>query len=290
MKTLIIDGNNLVHRTFWVTKHRVDSYDPVLGDNIENLHVYFTLNAINSYVSMFKPTKIYVAWDEKPDYEANIRKETLSEYKGNRSSDVSPHQNNEIIKHFLELLGIQSIFPRELEADDVIAYICNETAGQKVIISVDKDFMQLVNENVTLFDPIRKKEFNNNNFEESTGYSTIKDWMTAKCLMGDKSDNVSGIPKFGKVKVKKFLDGYITLNESEEAIFERNMSLFNLQKYNSMERESLYYKVQLDNPVKGNWKDFVSECTDRSFHNILKKKESWYSLFFMQQKLSSLFT
>ena len=83
----------------------------------------------------------------------------LTEYKGNRSSDSTPHQHNEAIKEMLGLLGIKSVFPRELEADDVIAYLCKETEGKKVIISVDRDFIQLVNEDVTLFDPIRKKEF-----------------------------------------------------------------------------------------------------------------------------------
>ena len=289
MKTLIIDGNNLVHRTFWIVKTRISDQEQSTSDSIENLHIYFTLNAINSYVSMYKPTKILVAWDEKPDYESNIRKSMLTEYKGNRSSDSTPHQHNEAIKEMLGLLGIKSVFPRELEADDVIAYLCKETEGKKVIISVDRDFIQLVNEDVTLFDPIRKKEFSSTNFKEATEHNNVKEWMTAKCLAGDKSDNVAGIPKFGKVKINKYLNGEITLTEEEQSVFDRNRDIFCLSRYKNTPRELEYYNNQMAQSVKGSWKDFIKSCEVRSFQNILKKKESWYSLFFMQQKLSSLF-
>ena len=285
MKTLIIDGNNLTHRTYWVAKHRVGGVDEDIG----NLHVYFTLNAICSYVSQFKPTKTYIAWDEKPDYEVNVRKDLHSDYKNNRSSDNSPHQQNETIKQFLNLLGIQSLFPRELEADDVISYLCSTLPGQKVIVSVDRDFIQLVNNETVLFDPIRKTEFNCNNLKETTGYSDVSSWMTAKCLTGDKSDNVTGIPKFGKVKVQKYLDGNLTLTSEEQVIFERNKELFCLSRYSNMARELDYYNEQIKQDVVGDWKEFIACCKDKEFHNIINKKENWYSLFFLQQKLTSLF-
>ena len=81
---------------------------------------------------------------EKKEYKPNIRKSILKEYKGNRTKDSTPHQNNEVIKSILYSMGINSIFPRELEADDIVAYICREHEGSKVIISVDRDFLQLV--------------------------------------------------------------------------------------------------------------------------------------------------
>ena len=288
MKTLIIDGNNLVHRTFWTAKtqsKRTGVDDPI---QIANFHIYFTLNAIYSYINRFKPTKTIVVWDEKIEYQQNIRKEVLSEYKGNRSRDNSPHEQNEVIKAMLKNLGISSIFPREREADDIVAYICKTFEGKKVIVSVDRDFLQLVDKNTILYDAIRKREFVLETFTEDTGY-TKKEWLNAKCLLGDKSDNVPGIPRFGKAKVRKWLDGELALTDEQEEIFTKNMIVFNLQEVMHHVSAREYYQQQLDNTVTPRWSEFITYCEEYEFSNILKKKEQWHSLFVLSSKLLSMF-
>lgn len=288
--TLIIDGNNLIHRTYWTAKNqaiRTNTADT--PEQIGNLHIYFTLNAIFSYVTKFQPNRTIVVWDEKPDYRVNERKTIFNDYKGGRSNDASPHKNNNVIKSILRTLGISSIFPRELEADDIVAYICKSFDGQKMIVSVDKDFIQLIDSNTSLYDPIRKVEYNNTNLSALIGYDSVDSWFTIKCLTGDKSDNVPGIPKFGKAKIKKYLQGEIHLTESEQEIYERNNSLFNLNKVMNNQEEREYYKSQIDNTVESNWNEFIIECKDRNFNSILNKKEAWYSLFFLRNKLQLLF-
>ena len=71
-------------------------------------------------------------------------------------------------------MGINSILPNQLEADDIVAYICKTREGNKVIVSVDQDFLQLVSSECTLYDPIRKKFFEEGNFEEQTGYQNVR--------------------------------------------------------------------------------------------------------------------
>ncbi len=283
MKTLIIDSNNLVHRTFWTAK-KVSAGNP---DKLPNLHIYFTLNAISSYVRKYNPTKTIAVWDEKLEYIQNSRKTILPEYKGNRSTDNSPHKNNDAIKRLIGNLGIVSIFPREREADDIIAYICKTINGSKVIASVDRDFLQLVDEKTTLFDPIRKREFSLDTFVEDTGY-TKREWLNAKCMLGDKSDNVPGIPRFGKAKIRKWLDGELTLTDEQEEIFTKNMTLFNLNEVMSHTEEKSYYQRQLEVEPTYGWSEFVDECSERGLENILKKKEEWYNLFIMNNKLIQL--
>lgn len=288
--TLIIDGNNLIHRTYWTAKNQAAKTNTAeTPEQIGNLHIYFTLNAIFSYVTKFQPEKTIVVWDEKPDYTVNERKTLFAEYKGGRSTDASPHQNNETIKQLLRTLGIPSIFPRELEADDIVAYICKSFEGTKMIVSVDKDFIQLVDANTSLYDPIRKIEYNNSNLHTLIGYADVETWFRVKCLTGDKSDNVPGIPKFGKVKIKKYLNGEFELTDEELEIYNRNNSLFNLNKIMNNQAESEYYAAQLENVVVNNWDEFILECKSRKFNNILNKKESWYSLFFLRNKLQMLF-
>ena len=288
MKTLIIDGNNLIHRTFWTAKTQSKRTNTDTPEQLANFHIYFTLNAIFSYVTKYQPTKTIVVWDEKPDYQQNTRKSEFAEYKGNRSSDSTPHQNNETIKRMLNNLGIKSIFPREREADDIVAYVCKTFKGQKVIASVDRDFLQLIDKDTILFDPIRKKEFTLENFEEETGWSSVKDWMVAKCCTGDKSDNVPGIGRFGNAKIKKLINGSLFLNEEQKRVYKRNYRLFDLHQIIDMSEECEYYLDQLEQPADIDWKAFVSECEERELNSLLKKKDTWYNLFIIGSKLQSL--
>ena len=289
MKTLIIDGNNLIHRTWWTAKSQGKRQGLDDSELIANMHIYFTLNAISSYVRKFKPTNTIVVWDEKEDYQPNIRKEQLTDYKGNRNKDSTPHEQNDKIKEMLSCLGVPSIFPREREADDIVAYICKTTEGQKVIVSVDKDFLQLVDSKTILYDAIRKKEFVLDNFQEDTDY-TKSEWLRAKCLLGDKSDNVPGIPRFGKAKVRKWLDGKLELNEEQEAIFEKNMKVFDLNEVMSHDSEKEYYQQQLDVVVEPRWSEFVAYCEEYDMKNILKKREEWNKLFIINNKLLNMFS
>jgi 5'-3' exonuclease len=279
----------LIHRTYWTAKNQSKRANIDSQEEINNFHIFFTLNAIFSYVSKFTPDTTILVWDEKKDYQVNERKAQFSDYKGNRSQDSTPHQNNNAIKTIAQYLGIPSIFPRQYEADDIVSYICRFTAGNKTIISVDKDFLQLVNDNTTLYDPIRKVEYNAQNFEEKTGYKNTIDWLTAKCITGDKSDNVPGIYKFGKAKIARLLKGEVKLTAEEEEVYNRNYALFNLSAILPEHDEAVYYKEQLENITSTDWNAFINTCKDLNFNTILNKKEAWYSLFFLKNKLKALF-
>lgn len=289
MKTLIIDGNNLIHRTYWTAKNQVNGDDQ---EKINNFHVYFTLNAVKSYVAQYRPDQTVVCWDEKPDYEQNDRKKLFAEYKANRSSDNSPHQNNQTIRNFLVSLGIPSIYPRKLEADDVITFLCDYFEGSKVVISVDKDFLQLASESVMIYDPIRKREVTQDNFEDVANCKK-EQFLIKKCLEGDKSDNVPGITGFGKVKIGKFFAGSVQLTAAEQETFDRNMELFRLDKYLDAENvdEREYYINQLNaaKEVTPNSYDFMELCKAHNMNNILQRTQDWYTLFFMKHKLQTLF-
>jgi len=285
MKTLIIDGNNLIHRTYWTAKISSKNNEGNLG----NLHIYFTLNSFLHYVTKYAPDKTIVVWDKKLDYVANERKADFEDYKGNRSSDSTPHQNTDDVIRMLGYLGIPSIYPRQYEADDIVSYICRFTPGKKIVVSVDKDFLQLVNSDICLYDPIRKVEYNVNNFSELTEYTNTRDWLVAKCLSGDKSDNVPGIYKFGKVKIKKYLANELTLNEEEQSIFDRNMKLFNLSNMDYDHTEYAYYREQLSVEPTIDWKEFMKECKDRSLNQIINNSGKWHSTFCMTDALSKIF-
>lgn len=282
---LLIDGQNLTHRTYWIAKQNRNNED------IGNLHTYMTLMAVKSYINEFKPAVTYVCWDEKLDYEVNDRRKAFADYKGNRSSDTSMHENNAKIQELLTELGIHNFFPRSLEADDCIAFLAATLDGTKVIVSVDKDFQQLVSPTVSLYNPIKKYTVTPATFSEHCDVP-IDRFLETKCLTGDKSDNVPGIPKFGPVKVQKYLRGEVILTEDEIAIRDRNLDLFRLDKFQTHPTELQYYNDQLEKagyPVSLNYSRFISLCKEYEFNKILANREQWYSTFFLGSKLQGLF-
>ncbi len=284
MKILTIDGNNLVHRVYWVANN--------MANKSPNMHVYMFLNSVKSYVEMYKPDKVFCVWDEKPDYKPNKRKELLDEYKGNRDKDYSKevHNKNEIIKQFLQVLGIPSVFPQSYEADDVIKIIndtYNDEIESHIIITVDKDLCQLISNKVSVYDPIRKVEINENNFEEILKY-TKDEFVYVKALQGDKSDNIPGIKGFGKVKIRKFLDGNIEMTEDESNQYEKNLKLVTLT---DDKEEKDYVKQQLITiSFEKDYEKFKHLSEEFKFKQIEKSKNKWYNAFFQESRLLKLLT
>ena len=96
MKILTIDGNNLVHRVYYVANN--------MPHKSEFLHVYMFLNSVKSYVEMYRPDKVYCVWDEKLVYKPNKRLELLPEQKGTRDKEkgTEVHTENNIIKELFQ--------------------------------------------------------------------------------------------------------------------------------------------------------------------------------------------
>lgn len=273
MKTLIIDGNNLVHRCYWVAKQ---------AQSQENnfLHVYMFVNAIKSYVEKYKPDKIFCCWDEKQQHNTNERKEQFADYKGNRDKVYSAevHAKNSYIKKLLESLGVKNFFPLRLEADDCMAFLAKETPGEKIIVTVDHDLYQCINNHVKVYDPIRKREVNYDNFEEIVKVPLTR-FLIEKSFKGDKSDNVPGVTGMGSKTIQKYFDGkYQPTNEQSEQ-FKRNYELFRLDKYTTSIDELNWYKEQLETEQSHDFKQFKVYCEEMNLHSVLSKQDKWYNAF-----------
>ena len=292
MKILTIDGNNLVHRVYWVANN--------IKNVSENYHVYMFLNSVKSYVEMYQPDKTFCVWDEKPDYKPNKRKELLEDYKGNRDKEYGKevHTKNEIIKEMLNTMGIPSIFPRSYEADDVIKIIndaydkhlttkfyITKKLFRHIIVTVDRDLCQLISNKVSVYDPIRKIEINKENFKDILKYDK-KDFIKVKALTGDKSDNIPGLKGFGKVKIEKFLNGEVFLTEEEDNIYKRNLELVTLTE----DKDEKEYVLNQLSEIKDttNYDEFKKLSKEYKFSQILKNDTKWYTAFFQDNRLLEL--
>ena len=110
------------------------------------------------------------------------------------------------LSDYLEVLPVGLMTYDKVEADDVISFIAQTKAaeGSKItIVSSDKDFLQIVNPNIRVYAPIKRKLIDSSNIEEYLGMHPTN-YLVAKALLGDHSDNLAGVKGLGKKSLVKF--------------------------------------------------------------------------------------
>ena len=180
------------------------------------------LRSLGYVTRLFDPTRVIVVWDGKGG-SAN-RKNIDPNYKANRATsrithwglyDTKAEETEALIgqlfrtKDYLECLPLQQIMMEKLEADDIIAYLAQQADknDKKItIISSDKDFLQMVNKNIEVYAPVKKKTFTNENIEEELKVIP-ENYNIVKALLGDNSDGLKGVKGLGiKTIVSQFPD------------------------------------------------------------------------------------
>ena len=215
-KVLFIDLMNMFVRCF----------SSIRLSNDDGLHVggvFGTLNSLQSQIRMHSPDIVSVVWEGKGSSER--RRRTLKEYKEgrkfrglNRQFEYSQEDEKEsfarqlqLLKECLDVLPLYQPAVQYLEADDQIAYSCKQLFKnnyEKVIVSTDRDYFQLVDENTKVYRPVKTKE---NPKGETINISWMLDkekvhpinYALLKAIVGDKSDNIKGISGVGEATVKK---------------------------------------------------------------------------------------
>ncbi len=212
---LIVDAMNMLIRSFSLLK----AMNPD-GHHIGGLVGF--LRSLGYVTRIFDPTRVVVVWDGKGG-SAN-RKNIDPNYKANRATsrithwglyDTKEEETEALIgqlyrvQDYLDCLPIQQLSMEKLEADDVIAYIANEAgASAKVnkvtIVSSDKDFLQLVDNTIEVYAPVKKKTFTKDNIFEELKVLP-ENYNVVKALLGDNSDNLAGVKGLGiKTIVSEF--------------------------------------------------------------------------------------
>jgi 5'-3' exonuclease len=248
------------------------------------------LKSVKALQEKFKPNSTWVTWDKKLKYPStNFRKELAPEtYKQNRDDDKSKliHEQHDELSKWLTILGIKQIYPGVLEADDIIAWLTKEKLQSTIIVSVDKDLLQLVNDFCHYYNPIKKKLITPQNFLEEVGVEIIE-YNYYKALLGDKSDNVDGIDGYGVQKSAKLCkEGYNgivqKLSEEDKKKFDKNLVLTNLSgSYYKEEGEVDLYQDQYEKQqfVKADMKKFEDMCQEAEFYSFVKEMDKWKESF-----------
>ena len=248
-KVLLIDLMNMFVRNFSAVRLTNDNGEHVGG-------AFGTLNSLQSQIKKHNPDIVSVVWEGKGSSER--RRRTLKEYKEGRKfrglnrhfeysqedETVSFARQLQLLKECLDLLPVYQPAVQYLEADDQIAYSCRNFFKNeaKVIVSTDRDFFQLVDSNTTIYRPVKSKENPKGemidlNYMMEKEFVFPPNYALLKAIVGDKSDNITGISGVGEKSVKRDFP-LLSINE--------DMGVDDILEYANSQKNSKYQKY-IDN-------------------------------------------
>jgi DNA polymerase-1 len=211
---LIIDGHSLAFRAFYALP--VDSFV-----NREGQHT----NAIHGFIAMLinllqneKPTHIAVAFDIS---RYSFRTREYPEYKGTRNQTPPEFVGQvPLLEEALHAMNISTVTKEDFEADDILATLARRGAEQNyrvLVVSGDRDSIQLVNDDVTLLYPNVRgvselKRYDRDAVFERYGIEP-EQYPEVAALVGETSDNLIGIDKVGEKTAVKWVKQYGTVDE-----------------------------------------------------------------------------
>lgn len=254
---LIVDGNNLSYRYI-----RRANYNNYAADYIRT---------VTSLAKSYDACKTIVAFDFGKSY---YRKDMYEEYKGNRSDDDLTEEEKQKKQEFFNVLNdlpdqltCDVVKHRGVEADDIIAYLSEKFKDQYDniwIVSSDKDLIQLVDHNVSIFNIFSRKEITIDSLQETLEI-TPSEFMLSRIIEGDSGDNIFGIEGIGPKRAQALAKEYKTfdnllaalplkgkakyiqnLNAGKERLI-RNENLINLKRYH---KEAIAAGKEGDDPFE----------------------------------------
>mgnify|MGYP001344250119 FL=1 len=210
---LIVDGLNIAFR--WKHQGRLD-------------FKYDYIRTVESLAKSYNAGTIVVLADGG----STFRKEKFPEYKANRTEKYADQTELEKKEFEMFLAEFNSTltelknkdYPvfnfRGVEADDIAAYIVKhrEKFGYDEcwLVSSDKDWDLLIDEKTSRFSTVTRKETTVGNWDEHYDFE-IEDYITFKCLTGDKGDNVPGVPGVGPKRAVQLMEQYGTVFDIYDA-------------------------------------------------------------------------
>lgn len=245
--TIIIDGNNIAMRNF----HKLPELRNKSGEPTGAIYGFF--NTLLLLDNKFKPDEFLVCWDGG---RAAWRKELYPEYKANRVRGETAnlfYPQLEVIRRICDLLNnVNTLHVIGYEADDLIAarvFALKESYNNIKIYSSDEDFVQLVDFGVSVINP--KNDEPNELLKKYD--CSARQYLYAKCMAGDSSDNIFGFRGVGIPTALKFIK---KINPS---------SIHGLSSENVFKKAAKYGKV-------------ISQLNRETFSSIVMRNYNMMSL------------
>jgi DNA polymerase I len=204
---LVIDGNNRLYASYF-------AYEAFSFKGKPTSCIMGVPTMVRALVNNFKPNAVTIVWDGHKN-PRRYRESLLPDYKKHRKDntlvDLDDLIRQKLILHDLfNSLGVTQVLVEDLEGDDTLYAVVQQLKRKYdhiIINSGDKDFNQMISPNITIFSESKKKMITESNSLKEFGYkaSETVDWLS---LVGDKSDDIPGLPGCGKKTARLLLDKY----------------------------------------------------------------------------------
>ncbi len=279
---LSIDGNSLLHRAYWALPEMHDSQKRPTNA------VYGFFAMLFKIIEEYNPNYVAVAFDLK---EKTFRHNMFKEYKaGRRKTPEDLIVQFDYLKDALTTIGIGIIGAEGFEADDIIGALsikATQNNVQNIIFTGDKDELQLISENVNV--ALTKKGVSEiklmttQALKEEMGITPLQ-IIELKALMGDTSDNISGVAGVGEKTALKLISEYGNIENLYKNI--ENLPKNKLyEKLKNGEKDAFLSKelatIAVDMPLKTTLEELKFNgfapkameemCLKYSFNNFLKR-------------------
>lgn len=223
-KLLLIDGSSLAFRAFYGL-NQLDKFKTKTGFHTNALYAFHTM--LDAVMKREQPTHVLVAFDAG---KTTFRTQMYAEYKGGRDKmPVELAEQWPYFKVMLDALGIAHYDLVDYEADDIIGTLshqANQIGQEVVIVSGDKDMLQLVDKHVRVDILQKGAEVASHTLEsiQETLQLTPHQIIDMKGLMGDSSDNYPGVTKVGEKTALKLIQEYGSIENLYEHVLEMKAS------------------------------------------------------------------
>ena len=275
----LIDGSGYIFRAYYALPPLSRKSDGLPTGAVSGFcsMLFKLLEDARSDDSEFKPTHFAVIFDSA---RKNFRNEIYKDYKANRSEapeDLAPQFS--YIRKSVEAFNLPSIELTNYEADDLIATYAKKiiSVGATVtIISSDKDLMQLINDKIRIFDPMKSKIIGAKEVKEKFGVKPDQ-VVDVQSLAGDSSDNIPGVPGIGIKTAAELINKYDSLDNLLKNLEEikqkkRKETLINNKDKAILSRKLVTLKN--DVPVEKKIDSFqLKEVNKKRLYNFLKDME-----------------
>ena len=308
-RVLLVDFYNLFIRCFNVV--------PITNENGDHFGGTFGfLRGLKSAIDLFTPTDVIIVSDgpnaalrrkmSNKDYKANRSKEwkrgvvKAFDFLNEREQSDSFNYQVKRIHDYLSVLPVRSIGVPYVEADDIIAEICNTTDYDCIIYSTDADYKQLVSDRVVCYNPMAKQLTSVSTFREKFGFIP-ENFIHYKTIIGDKSDGLDGVKGIGpKTFLKLFPEAKEEIFESTDDLIKRSLYIVASKGKGFSSAIKAKHQLLIDNEdvIRENWKlmqlkdadislqtkDLVRELLQRPPHKFNRTK---LRLMFLEDKLQA---
>jgi DNA polymerase-1 len=213
-KVLLVDGMNGAIRCFAAV--------PTMNEDGEHIGMISGfLKSVGASIRAFHPTRCVIVFDGPggsmrrrkmyPEYKekrkTRIRLNRTYDFKDESEEEASMKFQLITLAQMLRCLPVTVLAIPNVEADDVIAFVAHlieERGGKSIIMSTDKDFLQIVNEHISVYNPIKKKVYEPSVVVEEYGIHP-NNFAIFRALDGDSSDNIPGVRGVGQKAIKRLL-------------------------------------------------------------------------------------